>query len=217
MYEGLLELTPRVSGDGADFTLERFAGSKRKRTWGFYTPDSLVQCLLDSALDPVVEAAGRGKTGAEAERAIPRSEGVRPGGRFRPLPGGRGASPGPASRPGARARGRRERAVAAALPACAPRRHRPLSVRRGHEPDGGRALPREPVAGGAGAGQAALLPRPPHPGGQQPARDHTGADRGGPARRGVQAPAGRRPEGLHRAQEAEPGGARERPRWTWGT
>ena len=70
VYEGLLELTPRVSGDGADFTLERFAGNKRKKTGGFYTPDSLVQCLLDSALDPVVEAAVRGKTGADAERAI---------------------------------------------------------------------------------------------------------------------------------------------------
>ena len=70
VYEGLLELTPRVSGDGADFTLERFAGNRRKKTGGFYTPDSLVQCLLDSALDPVVEAAVRGKTGADAERAI---------------------------------------------------------------------------------------------------------------------------------------------------
>ena len=27
VYEGLLELTQRVSGDGADFTLERFAAS----------------------------------------------------------------------------------------------------------------------------------------------------------------------------------------------
>ena len=70
VYEGLLELTPRVSGDGADFTLERFAGNTRKKTGTFYTPDSLVQCLLDSALDPVVEAAVRGKTGADAERAI---------------------------------------------------------------------------------------------------------------------------------------------------
>ena len=40
VYEGLLELTPRVSGDGADFTLERFAGNKRKKTESFYTPDS---------------------------------------------------------------------------------------------------------------------------------------------------------------------------------
>jgi len=70
VYEGLLELTPRVSGDGADFALERFAGNRRKKTGTFYTPDALVQCLLDSALDPVVEAAVRGKTGADAERAI---------------------------------------------------------------------------------------------------------------------------------------------------
>lgn len=33
--------------------------------------DSLVQCLLDSALDPVVEEAIKGKTGADAEKAIP--------------------------------------------------------------------------------------------------------------------------------------------------
>ena len=70
VYEGLLELTPRVSGDGADFTLAKFAGNARKMSGGFYTPDSLVQCLLDSALDPVVEEAVRGKTGADAERAI---------------------------------------------------------------------------------------------------------------------------------------------------
>jgi hypothetical protein len=33
-------------------------------------PDSLVQCLLDSALDPVLEDAIKGKTGSEAEKAI---------------------------------------------------------------------------------------------------------------------------------------------------
>ena len=70
VYEGLLELTPRVSGDGADFTLAKFAGNARKMSGGFYTPDSLVQCLLDSALDPVVEAAVRGKSGTDAEQAI---------------------------------------------------------------------------------------------------------------------------------------------------
>ena len=59
-----------MSGDGADFTLAKFAGNARKMSGGFYTPDSLVQCLLDSALDPVVEEAVRGKFGADAERAI---------------------------------------------------------------------------------------------------------------------------------------------------
>ena len=70
VYEGLLALTPRVSGDGVDFTFAEFAGNARKTSGSYYTPDSLVQCLLDSALNPVVEAALRGKTGADAERAI---------------------------------------------------------------------------------------------------------------------------------------------------
>ena len=70
VYEGLLALTPRVSGDGADFTFAEFAGNARKTSGSYYTPDSLVQCLLDSALDPVVEEAVRGKSGADAERAI---------------------------------------------------------------------------------------------------------------------------------------------------
>ena len=70
VYEGLLALTPQVSGDGADFTFAEFAGNARKTSGSYYTPDSLVQCLLDSALDPVVVEAVRGKSGADAERAI---------------------------------------------------------------------------------------------------------------------------------------------------
>ena len=70
VYEGLLALTPQVSGDGADFTFAEFAGNARKTSGSYYTPDSLVQCLLDSALGPVVVEAVRGKTGADAERAI---------------------------------------------------------------------------------------------------------------------------------------------------
>ena len=42
-----------MSGDGADFTFAQFAGNARKTSGSYYTPDSLVQCLLDSALDPV--------------------------------------------------------------------------------------------------------------------------------------------------------------------
>ena len=70
VYESLLALTPQVSGDGADFTFAEFAGNARKTSGSYYTPDVLVQSLLDTALDPVVEAALRGKTGEEAERAI---------------------------------------------------------------------------------------------------------------------------------------------------
>jgi hypothetical protein len=70
VYESLLALTPQLSADGARFTFAEFAGSERKTSGSYYTPDSLVQCLLDSALDPVVEQAIKGKTGAEAEMAI---------------------------------------------------------------------------------------------------------------------------------------------------
>ena len=70
VYESLLALTPQISADGALFTFAEFAGSERKTSGSYYTPDSLVQCLLDSALDPVVEEAIKGKTGSEAEKAI---------------------------------------------------------------------------------------------------------------------------------------------------
>ena len=70
VYESLLALTPQISGDGARFTFAEFAGNERKTSGSYYTPDSLVQCLLDSALDPVVDEALRGKAGAEAEQAL---------------------------------------------------------------------------------------------------------------------------------------------------
>ncbi|MCB1810599.1 MAG: N-6 DNA methylase [Candidatus Competibacteraceae bacterium] len=70
VYESLLALTPQVSGDGARFSFAEFAGNERKTSGSYYTPDSLVQCLLDSALDPVVEEAIKGKSPADAEQAI---------------------------------------------------------------------------------------------------------------------------------------------------
>jgi hypothetical protein len=70
VYESLLALTPQVSPDGSGFTFAEFAGNERKTSGSYYTPDSLVQCLLDSALDPVVDEALRGKSGADAERSL---------------------------------------------------------------------------------------------------------------------------------------------------
>ncbi len=70
VYESLLALTPQISADGARFTFAEFAGNERKTSGSYYTPDSLVQCLLDSGLDPVVDEAIKAKTGADAERAI---------------------------------------------------------------------------------------------------------------------------------------------------
>ena len=58
VYEGLLELVPQISGDGRSFSFASAAesqGHARKTTGSYYTPDELVQLLLRSALDPVVE------------------------------------------------------------------------------------------------------------------------------------------------------------------
>ncbi len=58
VYEGLLELKPQITEDGRSFGFagaEESRGNDRKKTGSYYTPDELVQLLLDSALDPVVE------------------------------------------------------------------------------------------------------------------------------------------------------------------
>lgn len=56
VYESLLELIPRIAG-GRQFAFAtdgEAKGHARKTTGSYYTPDSLVQVLLDSALEPVV-------------------------------------------------------------------------------------------------------------------------------------------------------------------
>jgi type I restriction-modification system DNA methylase subunit len=59
VYESLLELPPRLNGStGWKFTFAEgleAKGNARKTTGSYYTPDSLVQALLDSALDPVLD------------------------------------------------------------------------------------------------------------------------------------------------------------------
>lgn len=70
VYETLLALTPQIDGGGERFSFAEFAGNERKTSGSYYTPDSLVQCLLDSALDPVVEEAIAGKPPGEAVAAI---------------------------------------------------------------------------------------------------------------------------------------------------
>ncbi len=70
VYEGLLELHPVLDVDAGTFELSSAAGHERKTTGSYYTPASLVDCLLDTALDPVVDAATSGKSQAEAETAL---------------------------------------------------------------------------------------------------------------------------------------------------
>jgi len=57
VYESLLELHPRLDVGGGAFALDSAAGHERKTTGSYYTPDSLVKCLLDSALEPVIDEA----------------------------------------------------------------------------------------------------------------------------------------------------------------
>lgn len=59
VYEALLELHPEIHAESATFELRTAAGHERKTTGSYYTPDSLVQCLLDSALEPVLAEAVR--------------------------------------------------------------------------------------------------------------------------------------------------------------
>lgn len=70
VYEALLELHPEMNIEAKSFELITAAGNERKITGSYYTPDSLVQCLLDSALDPVVEDRLQGKKGEDAAQAI---------------------------------------------------------------------------------------------------------------------------------------------------
>ena len=61
VYESLLELIPLVNLEARDFgfTVGDAAnrGNERKTTGSYYTPDSLVQLLLTTTLDPVLDAA----------------------------------------------------------------------------------------------------------------------------------------------------------------
>lgn len=57
IYESLLELQPQIAQEGGVFTFAQAGeakGNARKTTGSYYTPDSLVQVLLDSALEPVI-------------------------------------------------------------------------------------------------------------------------------------------------------------------
>lgn len=67
IYESLLELVPRHSAVDRTFELVEIAGNSRKTTGSYYTPSSLIECLLDTTLDPVIDdAVKRGEQAASA-------------------------------------------------------------------------------------------------------------------------------------------------------
>jgi hypothetical protein len=57
IYESLLELHPEINADTGAFSLRIAAGHERKTTGSYYTPTSLINELLDSALEPVLDEA----------------------------------------------------------------------------------------------------------------------------------------------------------------
>ncbi|MFY1702647.1 Eco57I restriction-modification methylase domain-containing protein [Micromonospora sp. WMMA1923] len=68
IYESLLESVPKHSPTDSTFALVDRAGNDRKKTGSYYTPSSLIETLLDSTLDPVIDdAQKRGDQKAAAE------------------------------------------------------------------------------------------------------------------------------------------------------
>lgn len=57
VYESLLELHPELDVAAATFDLAVASGNERKTTGSYYTPSSLIDELLDRALDPVLDRA----------------------------------------------------------------------------------------------------------------------------------------------------------------
>ncbi|MFJ5142044.1 Eco57I restriction-modification methylase domain-containing protein [Streptomyces sp. NPDC088707] len=79
IYESLLALVPKYSAENSSFELVVRAGNERKKTGSYYTPSSLVDVLLDSTLDPVIDkaqergerrAAEARQTGTEAAETV---------------------------------------------------------------------------------------------------------------------------------------------------
>jgi hypothetical protein len=74
VYEQLLELHPEINPTAPNlekrFVLEVSAGNERKTSGSHYTPDSLVQVCLDTALEPLLAERLAGKKGPEAEKTI---------------------------------------------------------------------------------------------------------------------------------------------------
>ena len=73
VYEGLLELHPQLEQQGSQWQLSYGggAGSDRKATGSYYTPDALVQELIKSALIPVIDdRLSKARGPAEQEQAL---------------------------------------------------------------------------------------------------------------------------------------------------
>lgn len=67
VYESLLELHPELDVGAGAFDLTVASGNERKTTGSYYTPSSLIDELLDRALDPILD---RTEAAADPEAAL---------------------------------------------------------------------------------------------------------------------------------------------------
>lgn len=70
IYESLLELRALVEPSSFHFRLEALPGNKRKTSGTYWTPSELVEQLLKTALDPMLEEACRQSESEQAAQAI---------------------------------------------------------------------------------------------------------------------------------------------------
>ena len=71
IYEALLEYIPSWNPATREYRLGDAAGNARKTTGSYYTPTSLIESLLDTALDPVLDEAEKSSTNAaDVERHL---------------------------------------------------------------------------------------------------------------------------------------------------
>jgi hypothetical protein len=70
VYESLLELIPHYDPDQRSYTLTVLPGNERKESGSYYTPTSLVECLLDSAIDPLLDDSTARGTAEEKVAAL---------------------------------------------------------------------------------------------------------------------------------------------------
>jgi hypothetical protein len=66
IYEALLEFVPHWDPATKTYELSVASGNQRKDTGSYYTPTSLVESLLDTALDPILDEAEKSSDPVEA-------------------------------------------------------------------------------------------------------------------------------------------------------
>jgi hypothetical protein len=186
VYESLLELHPEVDAEAGHFSLSVAAGHERKTTGSYYTPHALVQSLLETALDPVLEEAAKGPNPEAAILSLTVCDPATGSGHFLIAAAHR---------------------IARRLASVRTGDEEPAPLRRGREPHGRGALQGEPLDGSPGAGQAAVVPGCPHPVREQPPGHHAGSHGQGHSGGGVWRSDRGRQERSHATPEAEPRGA----------